>query len=104
MSAATTKMLVVIVKEGDLWHGRPLYPAVVQRLRQAGVAGTTVHTGIMGFGRHHRIHHRGLFGIADDRPITIFAVDDEARLRSAVKDTGDMLHGSMTLLLDAEIL
>jgi PII-like signaling protein len=104
MSAATKKMLVVIVKEGDVWHGRPLYPAVVQHLRQAGIAGTTVLAGTMGFGRHHRIHHEGLFGIADDRPITIFAVDDEARLRSAVRDARDMLQGAMTLLLDAEIL
>ena len=104
MSAATKKMLMVIVKEGDVWHGRPLYPAVVQRLWKAGIAGTTVHAGIMGFGRHHRIHHQGLFGIADDRPITIFAVDDEAILRSAVRDARDILHGSMTLLLDAEIL
>ena len=98
-----TKMLVVIVKESDVWHGVPLYTAVVHRLRQAGVAGATVHAGIMGFGKHHRIHHKGLFGIADDRPITVIAVDRDEVLRAAFADATEMLHGALAVLLPAEV-
>ena len=101
---AARKMLIVIVKEGDVWHGAPLYAGIVQRLRQEGVAGATVHAGIMGFGRHHRIHHKGLFGIADDRPVTIIAIDEESRLRHAAVKAHDMLDGALTILLDAEML
>ena len=97
------KLLLVVVKESDTWHGTPLYQAFVQRLRASTVAGATVHAGIMGFGRHHRMHHKGLFGIADDWPVTIFAVDEEAKLRTAVEDAREMLEGSLVLLLDAEV-
>lgn len=97
------KLLLVVVKESDTWHGTPWYASFVQRLRAAGVAGATAHAGMMGFGRHHRLHHKGLFGIADDRPVTIFAVDDEAKLRAAVEEAREMLVGALVVLLDAEV-
>ncbi len=98
------KILMAVMKESQTWHGAPLYAAVVQRLRAANVAGATAHTGIMGFGAHHRIHHKGLFGIADDRPVTIFAVDDEEKLRAVVGDIAEMLEGTLAILIDAEVL
>ena len=45
----------------------------------------TATAGIMGFGHHHRIHHKGLFGIADDRPVTVIALDEETTLRTAAR-------------------
>jgi uncharacterized protein len=99
-----TKLLIVIVKETDTWHGSPLYAAIVQRLRQAGVAGATVHAGIMGFGRHDRVHHKGLFGIADDRPVTILVVDREDRLRKGLDQARELLQGALVVLLNAEVL
>ena len=98
------KMLTVVVKESDMWHGSPLYVAFVHRLRTAGVAGVTAYAGIMGFGQHHHIHLKGLFGIADDRPVTVFAVDEEHTLRTAVAEAGDMLGGALVFLVDAEAL
>jgi PII-like signaling protein len=92
------------VKESDTWHGSPLYTAFVQRLHAAKVAGATAYTGIMGFGAHHRIHHKGLFGIADDRPVTIFAVDEEDTLRTVLETAGEMLKGSLSLLVDVEMV
>jgi uncharacterized protein len=98
------KMLLVVVKESDTWHGSPLYTALIQRLHAAKVAGATAHAGIMGFGAHHRIHHKGLFGIADDRPVTIFAVDEEDALRKVLDASGEMLRGALSLLVDVEMV
>ncbi|MBS1820082.1 MAG: DUF190 domain-containing protein [Acidobacteria bacterium] len=98
------KVLLIVVKEGDTWERTPLYVAIVHRLRHAGVAGATVQSGIMGFGRHHRIHHKGLFGVPDDRPTTIMAVDEDEKLRAFVADSRDILKNAMTLMLDAELL
>jgi PII-like signaling protein len=98
------KLLLVFVNEADSWHNRPLYQAVVERLRQLGVAGATAQVGLMGFGRHMRLHHKGLFGIADDRPVTIVSVDDEARLRSILPDVRAMVREGLIVLLDAEMV
>jgi peptide/nickel transport system substrate-binding protein len=66
---APAKMLLIYVDETDTWGSGRLYEAIVRRLRQLGVAGATVHTGIMGFGSHQNVHHKRLFGITDDKLI-----------------------------------
>lgn len=98
------KMLLIFVNETDRWNDQPLFTALIRRLHQAGVAGATVHAGIMGFGRHHRVHHKGLFGVSDDRPITISAVDEEEKLRSVSANIAPMVKEGLMLLVDAELL
>jgi len=101
---AQVKLLLIFVNEGDQFHNRPLYQAIVERLHQLDVAGATATTGIMGFGHHMRVHHKGLFGIADDRPVTIMAVDDEARLRGLFPDLRAMVREGLMVLVDAELI
>jgi uncharacterized protein len=103
MSSAT-KMLLVFVDETDMWQEIPLYEAIVRRLRQLGVAGATVQTGIMGFGSHQQVHRRRLFGVTDDRPVTICVVDGEERLRSAVTDIRPMVQEGLLILMDVEVI
>ena len=98
------KMLLVFVNEADVWHNRPLYQAVVERLHQLGVAGATAQVGLMGFGHHMRMHHKGLFGIADDRPITIVSVDEESRVRSVLPDLREMVREGLIVMVDAEVV
>jgi len=101
---APIKLLLMFVNEADMWHNHPLYQAIVERLRQLEVAGATATPGVMGFGHHHRLHHKGLFGIADDRPMTIMAVDEEAKLRAVVPEIRTMLREGLIVLADVELL
>jgi PII-like signaling protein len=96
------KILLVVVNEADVWHNRPLYQAVVERLHQLGVAGATAQAGLMGFGHHMRVHHKGLFGIADDRPIVIMSVDEEGKLRSVLPELRSLVREGLILLVEAE--
>jgi uncharacterized protein len=101
---APVKVLLLFVNESDMCHGRPLYQAIVERLRQLGVAGATATAGLMGFGHHHRVHHKGLFGVADDRPITIVAADEEEKLRAVLADVRAMVGEGLMLFVDAELI
>ena len=98
------KILLLFVNEADRWDDAPLYSAIVHRLRHLGIAGATAHAGIIGFGHHKRLHHKGLLGISDDRPVTIMAVDNEEKLRAAVPELQAMVHEGLILLLDAELI
>jgi PII-like signaling protein len=98
------KLLLIFVNEADMWHDSPLYHAIVHRLRHLQIAGATAHAGVLSFGHHMRLHHKGLFGIADDRGVTIMAVDDEAKIRAAVPELRSMVREGLILLLDAELL
>jgi PII-like signaling protein len=101
---APVKVLLLFVNETDMWHTRPLYEAIVERLKQLELAGATATPGLMGFGHHHRMHHKGLFGVSDDRPITIVVADEEAKLRAVVPEIREMLREGLMLLVDAELL
>jgi PII-like signaling protein len=98
------KLLLIFVNEADMWHEAPLYQAIVHRLRQLRLAGATAQVGILGFGHHMRMHHKGLFGVSDDRPVTVMAVDDEAKIRAALPELRNMVHEGLILLLDAELI
>jgi len=101
---APVKMLKVYVDETDLWHTQPLYEAIVRRLRQAGIAGATVEHGIMGFGSRGKVHHKHLFGISDDKPVVITAVDEEEKVRALVPEIRGMVREGLIVLLDAEVI
>ena len=98
------KMLVVFLNEVDRIGDEPLYEVVMRRLRKRDVAGATALHGVMGFGQHHRMHHKGLFGIADDRPITITVVDSEARVRALLPELRSLIPSAPMLIVDAELV
>ena len=98
------KLLLIFVNEADRWHDTTLYHALVHRLRQLDIAGATAHAGIIGFGHHKRLHHKGLLGIADDRPVTVMAVDAEQKLRAVLPEVRDMVKEGLILLLNAELI
>ena len=98
------KLLLIFVDETDTWQQIPLYEAIVRRLRQLDIAGATVQTGIMGFGSHMKVHHKRLFGITDDRPVTISVVDNESKLRQVIPEIRSMIREGLVVLLDAEVI
>jgi uncharacterized protein len=104
---APMKLLLIYVDENDEWEQLPLYEAIVRRLRRLGIAGATVQVGIMGFGGHSLIHRKGLlglFGIPDDRPVTISVVDSEEKLRQVLPEICGMVQEGRIVLLDAELI
>jgi PII-like signaling protein len=101
---APAKMLVIYVDETDMWNTGSLYESIVRRLRQLGVAGATVHHGIMGFGAHMKVHHKRLFGISDDKPVVITVVDNEQKIRDILPEIRSMVREGLIVLLDAEVI
>ncbi len=98
------KLLIIFVDETDTWADLPLYEAVVRRLVHLGVAGATVHAGVMGFGSHGQVHRKRLFGVSDDKPISICVVDNEEKLRRILPEIRPMIREGLVLLVDAEVV
>lgn len=98
------KMLMVFVDETDIHGDVPLYEAIVRKLIHYGVNGATVQSGIMGYGSHQKVHHKRLFGITDDRPITIMAVDNEETLRTVAREIRPMMEEGLIVLKDVEVI
>ena len=58
----------IYIGESDHWHGKPLYQAIVELLRERGLAGATVLRGIEGFGAKAHLHTTRLLRLSEDLP------------------------------------
>jgi PII-like signaling protein len=99
-------LLLIYIDETDTWGDAriPLYEAIVQKLFDLGIDGATVHLGIMGFGANRRVHRKRLFGVTDDRPVTISAVDEEGRLREVLPALRSMVKEGRLFLVPGELI
>jgi hypothetical protein len=98
------QLLRIYIGESDRWQGRPLYQAIVQRLREEGVAGATVIRGIEGFGAHSRLHTARILRLSEDLPLLIEVVDREERIQQVLPLLEEMIPEGLVTLEDIEIL
>jgi len=92
------KLVRIFVGESDRWEGKPLYEAIVQRVRQEGLAGATVLRGIEGFGAHSRIHTARILRLSEDLPIVIEIVDRAERIDEILPVLDEMIgEGLITI-------
>ena len=103
---APVKMMLIFLDETDTWGESrvPLYEAIVESLMQAGISGATVHNGIMGFGANRQLHRKRLFGVTDERPVTITVIEQEAKLRAVLPRMQNMIREGLVFLVDGEVL
>ena len=102
---APIKMMLIFLEDTGTWgeSRAPLYQYIMEALIQAQISGATVHSGIMGFGASRRLHGKRLFGITDEKPVTITVVESEVKLRAILPKLRSMLPEGMILLVDVEV-
>lgn len=76
------QLLRVFIGESDVWHGEPLYRAIVLKARELGLAGATVLRGPMGFGVNSRVHTTKLLELSTDLPVVIEIVDAAEKVQT----------------------
>jgi PII-like signaling protein len=98
------KLLRIFIGESDTWHGRPLYEAIVHRVREHGLAGATVIRGIEGFGADSRLHTSRILRLSEDLPILIEIVDTQERIEEVLPLLDEMIGEGMVTLERVEIV
>lgn len=99
-----TQRLTVYIGESDQWHGRPLWQALLERLRQEGVAGATVLRGLAGFGAHSRIHTATLVRLSADLPLVLIVVDRAERIERVLPVVSAMVREGLITLEPIQIV
>lgn len=98
-------MLVrVYIGESDQWQGKPLYQAIVERLRERGLAGATVLRGIEGYGANAHIHTTRILRLSEDLPVLIETVDQEDRIRAILPALDEMVGDGLITLERVEVV
>ena len=98
------KLVRVFIGESDTWHGKPLYQAIVERVREEGLAGATVVRGIEGFGADSRLHTSRILRLSEDLPVVIEIVDTEEQIARVLPLLDEMVGEGMVTLERVEII
>jgi len=98
------KLLRIFIGESDAWHGKPLYQAIVQRVREEGLAGATVLRGIEGFGAKSHLHTARILRLSEDLPIVIEIVDTAENVDRVIPVLDDMVEDGMVTVERVQIL
>jgi uncharacterized protein len=98
------KLLRVFVGESDRWHGKPLYQAIVERVRAEGLAGATVLRGIEGFGADSRLHTARILRLSEDLPVLIEIVDSAEQIERIMPVLDEMVGEGMVTVERVEVI
>jgi uncharacterized protein len=98
------KLLRIFVGESDRWHGKPLYQAIVERVRKEGLAGATVLRGIEGFGADSRLHTARILRLSEDLPMVIEIVDSAEQIERILPVLDEMVGEGMVTVERVEVI
>jgi PII-like signaling protein len=88
-------LLRIFIGESDKFGGKPLHHAIVQKVRELGLAGATVLRGTEGFGANSVVHTSNLLVMSTDLPIVLEIVDAEERIKTLLPHLETMVKEGM---------
>jgi uncharacterized protein len=98
------KLVRIFIGECDTWHGKPLYQAIVERVRRDGLAGATVVRGIEGFGSSSRLHTTRILRLSEDLPVVIEIVDSSERIEKVLPVLDEMVSEGMVTVERVDVI
>lgn len=96
-------LLRIFLGESDQHDGRPLYEWLVRQARELQVAGATVLRGVMGYGRHSRVHTAKILRLSQDLPIVVELVDSRDKLENYLRAVEPSIREGLATLERAEV-
>ena len=97
-------LMRIHIGERDKYHGRPLYQAIVELLRERHYAGATVLRAIMGFGSNSRIRTDRIETLSLDLPIIVECIDTEEKIEAILPELDEMIGGGLITLERAKVI
>ena len=98
------KLLRIFIGESDKHGRKPLYQAIVEMLREEGMAGATVLRGIEGFGANSHLHTARILRLSEDLPVVIEVADRVERIEAIMPKLDEMVSEGMVTLERVEVV
>jgi hypothetical protein len=100
---ADSRLLRIYIGEADVFHGRPLYQAIIEILRREGLAGATVLRGIEGFGKSSLLHTATVLRLSEDLPILIECVDTVENVEAVLPVLDEMIEDGLVTIEKVDV-
>jgi|APIni6443716594_1056825.scaffolds.fasta_scaffold324387_2 hypothetical protein len=104
----TVKVLRIYTSSTDKLKHTPLYEMLVYAARRYGMAGATVHKGMMGYGGSSVVHSSKFWETNDKLPMVVEIIDEASKIEAfaeVIKPYLDSVrYGCLVTLEDAKVL
>src|SRR5436309_13088836 len=97
-------LMRIFIGESDKYQGKPLYEALLEKLRAKGLAGATVLRGVAGFGASSVMHTDKVLRLSLDLPLIIEIVETEETIQPILPDLDEMSGGGLVTLERARVI
>lgn len=97
-------LMRIHIGEGDKWHGKPLYQAIIELFRAENFSGATVLRGIGGYGSTSRYHTEKVLRLSQDLPIVIETVESPERIEGILPKLDEMIGGGLITLEKVRVI
>jgi PII-like signaling protein len=94
----------VHIGESDHHGGQPLYTAIVEAARHAGLAGATVLKGIEGYGARSVVHAARIVDMSSDLPILVELIDEPDAIHAFLPVLTKLVADGLITLDDVHIV
>lgn len=98
------KLLRIFIGESDKHGRKPLYQAIVEMLREEGMAGATVLRGIEGFGANSHLHTARILRLSEDLPVVIEVADTAERIEAVMPRLDEMVEDGLVTLERVQVV
>jgi hypothetical protein len=98
------RMVRIFIGESDQWRRRPLWRALLERLRKEGFAGATVFHGAAGFGARSVIHTDRILRLSEDLPVVVEVVEEEAKVAELLPILDEMVEEGLVTIEKVRVL
>ena len=96
--------LRIYINEKDRWHGKSLDEAILEILKEKGIAGATVFRGMAGYGANAVIHTIRIEVLSSELPLVIETIDTPEKIAGVLDTIYPMVHEGMITIEDVEIV
>ncbi len=104
IATRTALRVRVYVGERDHYKRQPLFMAIVEAARTAGLAGASVFKGIEGYGGHSVVHVARVIDVAGDLPILIELIDSRERITAFIPALSAMVGDGLISVEEIAVL
>lgn len=98
------RRVTVYFGSADVWEGRGLGTAIIEKCRAMGLAGATLSRGVMGFGHRSVIHRAHFLGLSDDLPEKVEVVERPHACERLVEALEGMIGSGLVVVEDVRVV
>ncbi len=98
------RVLKIYIDTTDKFDGEPLWEVLLQKVKENGLAGATVHKAVAGIGAFSEVHSFKVWALAQELPLVIEIIDDEEKIYAFLDTVDSMMQNALITLTDTEVI